>query len=98
MYKVILDKKAQRILKKLPVHIVKNLQMWIFQVESLGLAEVRKIPGYHDEPLKGDRKGQRSVRLSKAYRAFYIEYEEAKKGEETIINIVNVIEVSKHEY
>ena len=98
MFRVILDKKVQRALKKLPLHIVKNLQMWIFQVESLGLDETRKIPGYHDEPLKGDRQGQRSVRLSKSYRAFYVEYKETKKGEEKVINIVNVIEVTKHEY
>ena len=38
----------------------------------MGLRETRKIKGYHDEPLQGDRKGQRSIRLNKAYRAFYI--------------------------
>lgn len=47
--KVLLDK-VQKRLKKLPVHIVRNLQRWALQVESLGIAEVRKIPGYHDEP------------------------------------------------
>jgi proteic killer suppression protein len=60
---------VQEALRKLPIHIVRNLQLWIFQVESLGISEVRKIPGYHDEPLTGNRKGQRSARLSKAYRA-----------------------------
>ena len=29
------------------------------------------VPGYHDEPLKGHRAGQRSIRLSRAYRAIY---------------------------
>lgn len=33
---------------------------------------MRKIPGYHDEPLKGDLKGLRSIRLSKGYRAYYV--------------------------
>lgn len=61
--KVILTK-VQKHLKKLPIHIVRNLQRWAMQTETLGLAEVRKIPGYHDEPLLGSRKGQRSVRLS----------------------------------
>lgn len=61
-------------------------------VERVGLAEVRKLSGYHDEPLKGTRKGQRSIRLNRSYRAIYIEHESGK------IQIVEVIEVSKHEY
>lgn len=61
-------------------------------VERVGLAEVRKLSGYHDEPLKGTRKGQRSIRLNRAYRAIYIEHKDGK------IQIVEVIEVSKHEY
>ena len=95
---VILSKKVQKALKKLPVHIVRNLQFWIFQVESLGISEVRKIPGYHDEPLTGNRKGQRSTRLSKAYRAFYIEYEECLEEKNEVTNIIEIIEVNKHEY
>lgn len=71
---------------------MRNLQRWALQVESLGIAEVRKIPGYHDEPLSGKRKGQRSVRLSKHYRLFYVE-EKADK-----INLIQVEEVNKHEY
>ena len=62
--------KVRKILKVLPAHILRNLQRWAMQVEMLGMKEVRKIPGYHDEPLKGKRKGQRSIRLSKAYRPF----------------------------
>lgn len=53
---------------------------------------MRKFPGFHDEPLKGTRRGQRSIRLSKAYRAIY---EESKDGKVTVVLIV---EVSKHEY
>jgi proteic killer suppression protein len=60
--------------------------------ERVGLTEVRKLSGYHDEPLKGTRKGQRSIRLNRAYRAIYVEHEGGK------IHIVEVIEVSKHEY
>jgi toxin HigB-1 len=57
-----------------------------------GLQHARKIPGYHDEPLRGSREGQRSIRLSLAYRAFYVT---AKGGG---IEIVTVLEVSKHDY
>lgn len=79
-------------LRKLPQFIVRKLNKWAHDVEKLGIGEVRKIPGYHDEPLHGQRKGQRSIRLSKAYRAIYIEYEEGQ------IKIISVEEVTKHEY
>ncbi|WPD23167.1 MAG: type II toxin-antitoxin system mRNA interferase toxin, RelE/StbE family [Candidatus Electrothrix scaldis] len=91
MEKVVLDKVRKR-LKKLPVHIVRNLQRLALQVESLGIAEVRKIPGYHDEPLAGKRTGQRSIRLSKSYRAFYVELDDQN------IKLIRVEEVNKHEY
>lgn len=53
-----------------------------------GLYEVRKIPGYHDEPLKGKRTGQRSIRLNRAYRAIYIIYRN------DVIHFVEVKEVN----
>ena len=56
-----------------------------------GLEEVRKARGYHDEPLKGHRAGQRSIRLSSSYRAIY----EIKKD---TVEFVSVEEVSKHDY
>jgi toxin HigB-1 len=45
---------AKKQLKKLPLHIVINFQNWVEDVEERGLEEVRKIPGYHDEPLRGE--------------------------------------------
>ena len=77
---------------RLPIHIVRNLQRWALQVESLGIQEVRKISGYHDESLRGGRSGQRSIRLSKSYRAFYTEIE----GDE--VNLIQVEEINKHDY
>ena len=58
----------------------------------MGLDSVRKIKGFHDEPLKGKRSGQRSIRLNKAYRAIYT------IGQDGGVEIVEVQEVSKHEY
>ena len=55
------------------------------------LEEVRKVLGWHDEPLYGKRKGQRSIRLSKSYRAIYV----IKK---THIKFVSIEEVHKHAY
>lgn len=90
--RVILSKKAENNLWKVPKHIVVKLNSWIESVSVNGLNYTRKIPGYHDEPLKGDRKGQRSIRLSKSYRAIYVIDENDK------IEFVEVREVNKHEY
>ncbi len=92
IHQVELSKLVKKQLKKMPRHIIENLAAWVDDVESRGLEEVRKIPGYHDEVLRGDRAGQRSIRLSRAYRAIYIV---RQHGE---IEFVSVEEVSKHEY
>lgn len=84
------DKKAEKDIEKLPVHVRNKLRLWVETVNCDGINEVRKISGYHDEPLTGDRKGQRSIRLNKAYRAIYIE-------EKNSVKII-VIEVNKHDY
>ena len=89
---VIIHRKARKEIEKLPKIIVDALIAWIRLVEKEGLSEYRKISGYHDEPLRGARLGQRSVRLNKAYRAFYVL---SANGE---IEIVTVIEVNKHDY
>ncbi len=92
IFKVVLTKQAKRDLSKVPLHIVRKLLAWVDDIENAGLNEVRKTPGYHDEPLKGNRAGQRSIRLSKAYRAIYA------IDHEGIIEIVTVLEVNKHDY
>lgn len=92
IFDVILGRSALRDLKKVPLHISRKLQAWIDDVGHHGLKEVRKVRGYHDEPLKGKRVGQRSIRLSRSYRAIYtIE----KDG---TIKFVEITEVNKHEY
>ena len=82
---------AEKQLRRLPRHIVDNLMIWVAAVENDGLEEVRKVPGYHDEPLRGKRAGQRSIRLSRAYRAIY----EIKQD---TARFVSVEEVSRHDY
>lgn len=54
---VVLSKQAIKDLKKIPRHVVLKLQAWVEDVGHKGLDEVKKIPGYHDEPLLGKRKG-----------------------------------------
>lgn len=87
-----LSRNAQKDLRKVPRHVAVKLMAWVDDVEKRGVEEVRKIPGYHDEPLHGDRVGQRSIRLSRGYRAIYL-----VDGRRTI-EFIRVEEVHKHEY
>lgn len=87
-----LSRNAEKQLRKVPLHVVEKLHVWVELVCNEGLAEARKIPGYHDEALRGKRTGQRSIRLSRAYRAIY---EQLTEG---TLECVSVEEVSKHEY
>lgn len=91
MDRVIFDQ-VQKQLRKIPVYVVDKLMAWAMSVEMKGLREVRKISGYHDEPLSGRRQGERSIRLTKSYRAIYQEEPEG------VINLIILKEVNKHEY
>lgn len=89
--RVQLSPKAKRQLRKLPRPIVASLNQWQRAVEADGLAEVRRVPGYHDEPLGGTRVGQRSIRLNRAYRAFYT----IQDGQ---VRLLTVVDVNHHNY
>ena len=92
IYDVVLSRGAQKDLRSAPRHVVTKLLYWLGEVEAHGLEETRKQPGFHDEPLKGRRQGQRSIRLSRAYRAIYV----IRRG--GAVEFVCVEEVSKHDY
>lgn len=79
-------------LHKVPRHIVDKLLGWVRLVEQEGLEETRRIPGYQDEPLRGKHSSQRSVRLSRAYRAI------DRVDDNGSLELVLVDEVSKHGY
>jgi proteic killer suppression protein len=83
--------KAKKDIKKVPLHIRTLLFGWIDDVEERGLEEVRKVLGYHDEPLQGKRLGQRSIRLSRSYRAIYVIKNDG-------VEFASVEEVHKHDY
>lgn len=91
IYKVVLSKRAEKDLKKIPSYIADRFFKWFDMVDFYGLEESRKIKSYHDEPLKGLRKGQRSIRLSKSYRAIYMVKEDG-------VNFCEIQEVHKHDY
>lgn len=78
-------------LRKVPAHVGVLFYRWVHNVEVKGLEEARKVPGYHDEPLKGKRAGQRSIRLNHQWRAIY----EIKGG---AAEFVSVEEVTPHKY
>ncbi len=92
IFDVKLTKGAIKGLKRVPRYIAIKLQAWVDDVGHRGLSEVRKIPGYHDALLKGKRSGQRSIRLSRSYRAIYTIENDGS------ITFIEICEVNKHEY
>jgi len=90
--RVWITKFAEKQIRRLPKQVVAAYRTWVRTVELDGIRKTRTYLGYHDEPLKGDRKGQRSARLSRAYRVIY---EETESGN---IVLIGVQEVNKHEY
>ena len=87
-----LSQRAQKELRLAPPQVRSKLKVWINGVSKDGLEEMRKIPGFHDEPLRGKRKGQRSIRLSRSYRAIY------KVLSDGTLWFAEVEEVTKHGY
>ena len=78
-------------LMRTPKALVIKFQKWVDDIEKYGLEEVRKVRGWHDHTLKGDRTGQRAIYLNNKWRAVYAIERDAAK-------IVKVIEVHAHEY
>lgn len=93
--KVRLTKNARKALERSPRHVVVKLLGWIDLVENEGLDEARRIPGYHDELLRGQRRGQRSIRLTRAWRAIYVVVQPTRVEPEPV---AEVTEISKHDY
>ena len=90
--KILLSKLAKKQLERCPDHISRKYEYWVDLLLTVGLLEVRQFKGFHDEPLHGSRKGQRSVRLSKSYRVIYREIGENR------YEVIEVLEVNKHDY
>jgi len=90
MWKILEHKTIARTVKRLPPWIAKEYETWKDLIYRHGPDILRQYRGYHDEPLKGKRKGQRSSRLSRQYRVIYV------ADRKTIT--VYVLEVNPHEY
>lgn len=92
IFNVTIARKAIKDLKKVPLPVALKLQAWVSAIGNYGLYTTRKINGYHDEVLKGKRKGHHSIRLNKAYRAIY------RIEKNNHICFIEIVEVNKHEY
>lgn len=90
MTRILRSKRFEKDLDRVPEIIQMKVIDWIEFIETLGIREVRRRSGYHDESLKGNRMGQRSVRLNRAYRLIYKEMNECVE--------ILLLEVNKHEY
>ena len=87
---VFLSKQAEKDLSKVPSFILRKFNFWMESIIEIGLEETRKYTGFHDKILKGNRRGQYSIRLNRSYRDFY----ELKKKNK----VIYVLEVNKHEH
>ena len=87
-----ISRQALKDLKKTPLYIQEKFRAWLVAVDKGGLAKTRKRPGWHDEALQGTRRGQRSIRLNKQWRAIYIVNEDGD------VQFIEIREVTPHEY
>ena len=88
--KVTYTKLFEKQLARCPKSIQQKTLLWIQTVENFGIWEVRKRPSYRDKSLKGVRKGQKAIRLSRAYRLIYCELKKEVH--------IQLMEVHKHDY
>lgn len=90
MTRITFTSKFEKQLERVPENIRIKAHAWIWSVKEAGLRVTQKSPGLHDEPLKGSRNGQRSVRLNRSYRLIYRMIEKQIH--------IELLEVHKHEY
>lgn len=88
---ILVSNKVIKALEKAPKQVQTKFLLWRQQIKLFGLEAVRHIPSFHDEPLKGKRQGQRSIRLNKQWRAIY-------EMDSSGTLKVYVLEVTPHDY
>jgi proteic killer suppression protein len=84
--------KISKKLGKVPAHVRIKFQQWVLFVETKGLFKAQMFPGFRDHSLQGNRKGQRSVYLTKKWRAIYF------IDKQDNITIIRMEEVTPHDY
>ena len=94
--RVVISRQAEKDLRRAPQHISAKFLAWVDDVEERGLEEVRKVPGWHDHPLKGQLRGRRAISLSRQWRAIYVVKQNASGGK--TIEFAEVEEIHPHAY
>jgi proteic killer suppression protein len=88
-----ITKLAAKQLRKVPPQVQNAFAYWVGLVAEHGLLEVRKVRGFHDEPIAyGPHAGQRSIRTGRGWRAFYVIRDDGSA------ELIEVIEINKHVY
>jgi len=90
MWEIYEHRKIAKLLKSLPIDILKRYEKWKDIVVISGPKGLRLIKGFHDESLKGELNGNRSSRLGKKYRIIY------KVVESNVL--VQVVDLTPHDY
>ena len=88
MWKILEQKSIKKSVLKVPPQVLKKYELWKDIVFRHGPSKLKEFPGFNDEALKGDRKGQRSSRLSLQYRVIY-------EVENEIVTVY-VVEITPH--
>ncbi len=94
--RVDVSKTAEKQLRRAPKRISEKFFMWMEDIEERGVEEVRKVPGWHDHPLKGKLQGRRAISLSRQWRAVYEIKRDAQGG--SVVEFIEVEEVHPHAY
>jgi mRNA-degrading endonuclease RelE of RelBE toxin-antitoxin system len=71
IWSVLLEKSAEKDLKKVPPHILITFNIWRLQVIELGLSAVQGNATWHDRPKRGKLSHMRSASLNQKYRVIY---------------------------
>jgi proteic killer suppression protein len=88
---VIYTTRVSKQMRQAPHYITEKLLGWAREVEIFGMQAVRRHKSYHDEPLKGPRVGERSIRLNKQWRAIYCEKTNGSA-------LIYILEMTPHDY
>jgi plasmid maintenance system killer protein len=90
MWDIYEHRRTEKQLDALPLDVLKRYEKWKDIVTVSGPEGLRRIRGFRDEALRGNRKGHRSSRLNNQYRVIY-------KIKRTLV-WVEVVSVTPHDY
>jgi proteic killer suppression protein len=92
IHTVHISRGALKEIKKIPRHILIKFDLWVEIIETDGYEAMKKVKGFNDHALVGDRKGQRSSYLSRSWRVIY------RIDNMTNLIHIEVLEVHNHDY